>query len=142
MSTVHSSPVLVYTTWTDVPFDASHFSGTGGHTWTVSASNVTTFSYIVQGKLMIVSFAIFFSSLSGTPSPERRITIPDGRVASKLMINAMSTEDPTTFIYEGGWVVANPGQPYLSLYRSNISANWPNATGAGRHFGEITFAIE
>jgi hypothetical protein len=142
LSIVQSSPVIVYTTWTDVPFDAANFSGTGGQTWTVTSDNVKTFCYIVQGKLMVVSFGIFFSSLSGTPSPELRITIPDGRVASRTMINAMSTRDSTTGDYELGWILASVGKPYLSLFRSDIEANWANGTNDGRYFGEITFAIE
>ena len=69
-------------TWTEVPFNAGHFTGTAPMTWTVGPAAVIHNRYSVTGRTMFWSFYFSWFSggnvLSGSPSASLNILVPGG----------------------------------------------------------------
>jgi len=92
--------------WIDVPFNAGNFSASTG-TWTVTALNQTTFTYVIMGKTMILSCYIANTSVSATPT-FLQMLIPGGYLPASQQtyiaegIDSVLGGVPTTAIVVGG----------------------------------------
>lgn len=64
--------------WNNVGFNASDFTGGSSMIWTVEASDVITFKYMIVGKMMVLIITIRGSEIGGTPSASLVIRIPSG----------------------------------------------------------------
>lgn len=64
--------------WTDVPFNAANFVGSGGMTWAVTAGQIRSNRYTLIGKTLHWVLAVFGSTLSGSPNISISVTLPAG----------------------------------------------------------------
>lgn len=53
-------------TWTDIPYAASNFSGSGGMIWMVDSADQVTLGYSIIGKMAFISINVVTTSVSGT----------------------------------------------------------------------------
>lgn len=125
-------------TWTTPSFDAADFTKDAG-TWTVAAGDVTTFAYLVIGKIMIVAFELRTTSVGGTASAVLQIKIPGSKTSTKFMATALGA------LYDNG--VAAAGKCYVAagdtiIYCTRLDgANLAAATDTTRIQGQIVFEI-
>jgi hypothetical protein len=108
--------------WINVPYDPARFFSTNG-TWTVPSANYTLFKYMVVGKTMTISFALGFTTYSGSGN-ELRMYIPDGFVPT---ITA-AYSGPINYLLSGGNEVGSciAMSNYITLFRGN-AASWPTS---------------
>ena len=127
------------TTWTTVPYSASNFSASSG-TWTVGAPNVTTFEYVVMGKVMIINFYIASTSVSATPAT-LRILIPGGYLSARETRGVGQANDAGTATVPGLLRVI-PGGNLLECYKTMAGGNWAVATNNTNVAGQLVFSIQ
>lgn len=115
------------TAWTTVAHSAGNFTAGGSQTWTVASGDQDTFKYVETGKRMRVSVSLVTTSVGGTPHPELRIAVPNGRtIASKCLGTFVGLNNSVAYV--GTWQAAASGT-YISLYLdSGFATNWAAAT--------------
>jgi hypothetical protein len=62
--------------WTNVPFNAADYTGSGAMTWAVAAGNVSLYRYSIVGKTAFVEMDISGAILGGTASTSLRVALP------------------------------------------------------------------
>jgi len=123
----------------DEPFDAAKFTAAASMTWTVAAGDVTTYRYMITGKLMTVWFDIGTSTIGGTPSNALYIRIPASKTAgSKDIYGSCGIAD--NGIFETGHLGIIAGDTRITVYRG-VLGNFTASTDNTRVFGHITFEI-
>lgn len=105
--------------WSDVVYSAGNFTASGSMTWTVTSGQQLTYSYILSGHVMTISFAISPSTLGGTPSNYLYIAIPAGKTAIKKTANAIAIYNNSTS--QLGTVFAVAGQSKLYITKADGS---------------------
>jgi len=125
--------------WIDVPFDASDFSAHAPLQWEVDAQNVDSFAYRIDGKTMMLSFKVNFSSLTGYPSNELFLRIPGGHRAARgtantIWMNSLSGK-------EVGYATTHPGLDVIVLFRAS-ELNFPIENKWFFVFGQMTLEIQ
>jgi len=135
-----SSKLTIPGAWTTPTFDAGNFTGSESMTWTVAAGNVHTYAYIITGKIMIVSWRLWGTTVGGIASTLLKILIPGGKTATKTMHN-MCVAMGDGINWEVGRAFVGAGGTEISLSRLNDGTNW--GTGSGVHYnqGQIEFEI-
>lgn len=122
--------------WTTPGFNAGDFTG-GGGTWTVASGDVTTYEYVVLGKMMFVNFQIYTTTVSGTTNA-LSIAIPASKVATH------ETEIPVTIIDNGsnttGRAIVSASGTTIVVKRTN-DANFAASSDATYILGQIVFQI-
>lgn len=129
---------ILFPAWTTPAFSAGNYTGSGSMTWTVDAGDVTTFAYMINGKMMTVSFYIIGTTIAGTPSDTLRIVIPASKTATKTMSAPCSISDNGTPNAGAVRVVASGTS--IEITRDD-NANFTAATDATSVTGQITFEI-
>lgn len=106
-----------------VPYNAANFGATGG-SWTVTAGNITDFSYLVSGKLLHVTFYATSTTIGGTPSA-LTVAIPGGFYPAVTGIYpAVTFADAIGGAM--GYVAVNGGNASLGLQKGMFGApTWP-----------------
>ena len=122
--------------WTTPSFSAGNFTALAG-TWTVEEADVTTYAYIITGKMMTVSFVIETTTI--TLGTERLyIKIPNSKVATK----AMYTNLP--WLLDNGVVVSGRCKVDAGGTLIQILPDLGTFTGGTNNngvYGQITFEI-
>jgi hypothetical protein len=127
--------------WKQYVFAAGDFTGSASMTWTVEIGDVAI-KYMIQGKLMIISFVIATTTVGGTPDVSLQFTIPEGKRAGAVGAtwNACRAID-NAGTPEGGMVIVGAGGTQL-LFRLLDGTNWAAATNTTTLNGEIAFEIQ
>lgn len=113
--------------WSAVTFAAGNFTAGGAQTWTLASGDQDTFRYVECGKTMTTSVVLVTTSVGGTPNPELRIAIPNGRTAQSTSGGTFSGLN-NSVAFVGTWQ-ATSGNAYISLYvDSSFATNWTAAT--------------
>jgi|SRR5215831_4136970 len=125
--------------WTDVPFNAADFGGSGSLTWTVTAGNIITRRYALVGKTMVYSAYIQGSSVGGTPNNELHIAIPSPFTAAHHAICGFVASQDIGAAIQGNYTQVTPGATYVILTRPG-NVNWSVGSGTAVYF-TATFEI-
>lgn len=125
------------TEWVTPAFSAGDFTADGSMTWTVGAGDVTTYAYIINGKMMTIMFAIETSSIGGTPSDTVKIAIPASKVATKQTTSFCILSDNGA---AGGKVTVVASGTVLNIGRID-GAVFTSSTNTTAVQGQITFEI-
>ena len=117
-------------TFTDVPYVAGNFTGSGAMTWVVDIGDVGTHQVCYNQKLMIVNFVLATTSVGGTPSTDLRIAIPGSNLAAKTLIGGTVRVSDNGSAGEHGVVVVAAGGSHIIIRRSPAIAppNWTAST--------------
>jgi hypothetical protein len=132
--------------WTQVPYDAANFSGSGKMTWHVPESGVTGYRYKMLGTdTMVIIVALEVGTVGGVPDTELRLKIPDGRRSAGDVLNTM--------VYYDDWsrrgyrqqtvgtiACTSVGQDYLQL-RKIDNGKWTLSNGKTYIFGQIILDV-
>ena len=105
--------------WNDVVYSAGNFTASGAMTWTVTSGQQLTYSYILSGHVMTISFAISPSTLGGTQNTYLYLAIPLGKTPAKKTANAISIYNNSTS--QIGFVAAIVGQSNLYISKADAS---------------------
>jgi len=138
---INQTTPIYYSTgeWVDRAFSAGNYSASGSMTWTVASGDVVSDNYLLNGKLLTMSFIVDTSSVGGTPSSDLRISLPGGKT-----VNAQST-NPIRIVDNGtasiGYALAIPGNGYVSIRRVDLT-NWQLSTDNTRVEGQITLEVQ
>lgn len=125
--------------WTTPTFSAGNFTGNGSMTWTVASGDVTTYAYIINGKMMTVSFWIVTSTVGGTPNTNLLIAIPASKVATKnMMSNNCRVYNNSTY-NSGACYVESSGTTII--INTTPPANFTAESDTTEVIGQITFEI-
>jgi hypothetical protein len=125
--------------WTAVAFNAGNFTGNGTITWTVAASDVTTFAYTLIGKTMIVLFSIQTSTVAGAGT-RLQILIPNSMTAAKASTIVLLTNDNGTLAI--GFASVSAGGTQISIAPNLTGANWTASVDNTGVFGQIAFEVQ
>jgi len=127
--------------WIDVPYNAANFAASGPMTWTVEAADQVTFAYVLNGHIMTIAFWLYNTTIAGTADYSLFVTIPAGKVATKLM-------EAVGFFY---WGTPAPGQGAIRIATAAgdgrlqlmmlAGGPFPLATNLAYLNGQITIAI-
>ena len=123
--------------WTSPAFSAGDYTASTGN-WTVDSGDVTTFAYILVGKMMTIMFQIQDTDVSATPSNLIRV-IPGGFTATKTARN--------TFVYQDAGGANTVGLVSItggttSINFAKLSGNWSTTAADNTAvLGQITFEV-
>ncbi len=124
--------------WTAVAFSAGNFTGSGAMTWTVASGDQTTYAYTLHGKTMTLAFALYNTTVGGTPDYYLQIAIPGGFTAARTMGGLFDSLD-NSVPRLASWLVQTSGTVVL-LSRADITV-WTAATDTTNTVGTISFEI-
>lgn len=122
--------------WIDVPYNSSHYTASGGMTWTVDAADLITFSYMLWGKTMFVAGIWDSTTVAAPLSTTLQVLIPGGYVAAKRMQNGVIAFDNGVGVAAYNRVQA--GGTVIEIGRAD-AANW--AAAVNNTFARIHFAF-
>lgn len=125
-------------TWTTPTFSAGDYTANGSMTWTVAEGDVTSFAYVIQGKVMTVVFTLATTTVGGTPNTQLHIAIPASKTATKRVINPVLISDNGTQVIGWADVAASGTKINIQLL---AGANFAASTNATLVYGQITFEI-
>lgn len=113
--------------WTNVTFAAGNFTAGGAQTWTVASGDQVTYAYTEIGLTQTLAVVLTTTTVGGTPNPELRIAIPNGRTAARLLSGpCIGLNNSAEF--NGFWQVVGGGT-YVSIYNdATAGTNWAAAT--------------
>jgi hypothetical protein len=134
--------------WTNVPFNAADYTGSGSMTWPVIAGNVALFRYAIAGKTAFVQMDITGAVLGGTASSALRVALPaaitpGGTGAQQLVLPAwIQTQASSLATGAVGIVVITGGVARIDFYCTPLTnTNWTLAV-APRVNGSFAFQIQ
>ena len=127
------------TDWIDVTYDAGDFLAKPPVEWVVPPEAVRTFAYVLQGRTMTLSFAIYNSALHGNGSNELYLRIPDHYLPARTVANAIWIA--SLGYRESGYATTHRGLDTLVLFRSSEAAFAPDPIGLCV-LGQITFEVQ
>jgi hypothetical protein len=121
--------------WTTPRFSSGDFAGGGAMSWTVAAGNVPTYEWTVVGKMMMLTWYITGTIMSGTPSFVLFIAIPGGFTAAKrvrTLCEVLNNAVRTVSVAE-----VTAGATAVS-----VSKDTNFVAGVTDTYGQITFEIQ
>jgi hypothetical protein len=127
---------IVGGTWVDLTYSAGNFVGNGSMTWTVDASDLVTYGYSMNGKIVTLAFFIQTTSVGGTLANNLMINLP--------WVSTRYAEATCRCINNGvqvlGFSRINSAE---NLIRFNLfdSSNWLASTNNTGVFGQLSFPI-
>ena len=111
--------------WTDIAFNAANFtSAIPVGTWTVSAGNVSTLAYMLQGKTLWLAVVLSSTVVGGAPS-RLRFQLPAGLTVARQQAMPFN-------LYDGqsgsavGYAITSPGGNYIDFMRDLVGTAWGN----------------
>jgi hypothetical protein len=116
---------LALPVWQVQPFNAAHYSGSGGMVWTVGAAAVLVSRYaIINGRILVWYFYVSWFSggnaLSGTPSTSITITLPGGLIGfAGPQIETIDFCAGVAGVPQGAGLNASPQGGQLSISKTN-----------------------
>lgn len=127
-------------TWSTRSFAAGNYTGNGSMTVTVASGDVTAEAYVELGKTMLLSVQLDGVSISGTPSTEIRITVPNGRTIQR------NTFAAAAWVLDNGtlrpaFVQAGASTTYVSVIRGDLAA-WTASTNNTNIYFQILVQID
>lgn len=137
-TTVAAEKEILFPAWTTPSFSAGDFTANNSMTWTVAAGDVTTYAYIVNGKMMTVSFWIVTSTVGGTPSSLLKIAIPNSKTATKTMGAYCRIYNNSA--YSAGIAYVDGSGTVINISKMDAS-NYTGESDATEVSGQITFEI-
>jgi len=106
----------------DVPFNATNFAATAAMTWTLTAPDQATYSYVLNGKLLTVFVQLNTTTVGGVVAGANlTIKMPLGLLAAKTFAQT-GIGAPGGAASEGIIVSVTSGSNLITLLR--YSANW------------------
>lgn len=130
----------LFPAWTTPSFSAGDFTANGSMTWTVAAGDVTTYAYIVNGKMMTVNFYLVSTTVAGTPNTTLQIAIPGSKTATKSALTSCAYIDNSGTQSIGICNVAASGT-VIRITKADGTTNWTASTDGTSVYGSITFEI-
>lgn len=126
--------------WITPSYSAGDFSANGSMTWGVDAADISTYAYMITGRVMTVIWYIGASDVGGTASTALLLKIPNGLTAGKTVMNP--------FIYSDaagsntvGFAQVTSGSINIELWRLN-AAVWTLTSGDNTAvYGQTTFEV-
>ncbi len=125
--------------WTTPSFSASDFTASGSMVWTVEAGDVQTYAYIILGKTMFVSLRIATTTVSGTPSADLYVKIPNSKVSTKNILTAVGVFVDNS-VRTAGYMYVTASGTKIGLQRFDAN-NWSASTNNTSIYGQIFFEI-
>jgi hypothetical protein len=124
--------------WITPTFNAGDFTASGGGTWTVAAGDVTTYTYLLSGRIMTVSWYLQTTSVSGSPN-NLFIAIPNGLTATKNMLTAIVVSDGGAS-NSLGFARASASGATVTIEKVPTAA-WGTTTDTTYAYGTISFEV-
>lgn len=119
-------------------FNAGDYSGAGTMTVTAEASDVVSFAYLLNGRMLTVFFYLDSLTIGGTPTGGVQITIPNGFVGARLVAGV------TRYINAGalgfGRTFVNPASTFITVEIATQGA-WVAGTHNTSIQGQITCEV-
>ena len=125
--------------WITPAYNSGDFIGSGSMTWTVASGDVRTYSYLLKGRTLMVSFDLFDTTVGGTLSTVLQVKIPAGFVSVRTVISSMWLANAGAG--ESGLSVVNVADVWLYLLRA-AQTNWSSATNTTRVSGQLSFDVQ
>jgi hypothetical protein len=127
--------------WTDVAFDAANFTANGTMTWTVASGDQNTYSYMLIGNTMFLSFKFSTTTVAGVPNTTLRLAIPGGFVVATGYTTSGGLDYNQGAWLKGCCEVAS-GEAYVRLFTAGFgAANWAASVDLTYLQGQIIFEI-
>jgi hypothetical protein len=105
-----------------VPYNAGDFFGTGALTWTVDAADVTTYSYVLEGKKLTLWLRTKNTSVGGVVAGNNlQLKLPSGMLAAMETVQLWFAA-PGGAAAEQVLVATFVGNNVVTILRD--SANW------------------
>src|SRR5438067_1054603 len=117
--------------WTTPSFNASDFSAADRMKRIVEPADVQTYASTIIGKTQTVNFLLIGTSVEGTPSSERRISVPGGARIARRTITICMVNDGLTG-WTQGTLEARNGGSILYVYKGlgGTGINWSPSKNA------------
>jgi hypothetical protein len=112
--------------WQSVTFNAAHYTGSGGMTWTVASGNVAVFRYMLIGKTMFVMGVFNTTSVTAPLGTMLKVRIPGGYTAANQMRDTNQATDSA--VGTASQVRVDAGSTTIDIMRQD-GANWTAAAG-------------
>lgn len=122
--------------WTDVPFSATNFGGSGSMTWTVTQAQQLVYAYLQIGTTLYLNYWIEQTTIGGTASSSLRLTLPASLVVAQYATAPIHYLNSTANV---GFVAATPGDRFVSFQKSDAS-NWNTAAAVTIH-GQVALKV-
>jgi hypothetical protein len=127
--------------WTDVAFNAANFTASGTMAWTVASGDQNTYTYMLIGNTMFLSFKISTSTVVAPLSTTLRLAIPGGYVVATDYTTSGGLDYNQGAWLKGCCEVAS-GEAYVRLFTQGFgSANWAASTDLTYLQGQIIFEV-
>jgi len=119
-------------------FNAADFAAPGA-TWTVQVGDLLSFNYALIGKLMVITYSMFTTTIAGTPGL-LTIKIPGGYLAAALSNGINIYSDGGAINYEVGFSQVAAGANLVQLFRPGL-ASFTNGVDNQILRGYVLFSI-
>ena len=127
--------------WITPTYAAGNFTGNGAMTWTVQAGDVTTYAYLLRGRMLTVNFTLVTTTVGGTLNSQLLIALPGGYSAPKdTRVPFLRSDNGVVGV---GEIIANAvSGTLLALRKDAYAANaWAAATDTTAVQGSITVEV-
>lgn len=118
-------------------FAAGDFTSSGVGTFVVTSGQVTTYQYVVVGKMMTVWWMLDSTTITGTPTV-LTIQIPAGRIAAKRVVCAHWYNNGS---WAQGYGFVAPGATVISLQKDPPASAFAAGANTVYLYGSISFPI-
>lgn len=109
-----------------VAYSAGNFTGSGTITWSVDSADIQTYSYVIRGAQMLLTFYADTTTVSGTGT-QLRVAIPGGYTTVHRVQTVIRIIDNGTS--RAGLFVQIESEPYVRLECDlTDTTNWAAAT--------------
>ena len=124
--------------WAAIAYAAGNFTSSAG-SWTVDAGDQITYTYMLVGKTLWLSFHLTATSVSGTPT-ELRMALPSGVTVAQQATQPFSFVDGA--VAGTGCAAVVVGDTILRLRKDPFGVGtWPNSTNTTLVSGTVPLAI-
>jgi hypothetical protein len=124
-------------------YASGNFTGNGSMTWTVDAGDVTSYRYLLRGRLLTVMWQLDTTSVGGTLNTTLQIAIPGGFTAVSTYFVGLdyASDNGTTAV--AAQCQVSSGDTIIKLFRNvAASGNWAAATNTTTIYGQLTFEVQ
>ena len=122
--------------WIDAVFDAGDYTAGASQTWTVAEGDVIINRYLMIGPdTMLWQFNIADTTVGGTPDPELRITLPNGRTsaATPAAVAALQIDNAAQGMARA---VVNAAATFMILFVAD-GTDWAASTALTNVAGQV-----
>jgi hypothetical protein len=121
-----------------IPFTPGDFTGFGTMTWTVGATDITTWAYALSGSTMTLWFDLRATTIGGVATAAVQIKIPSGWYAALTVSNACQLLDNA--VAATGYIQSTINTNQLLVFRTDLAV-WTASANNTRVHGQISFPV-